>query len=105
MALTNAERKRRQRERAQAEAQRLGITERTWPVSAGVDDALRRLCERHGFDDWRELLQVVLLNADRAGDAAAFLFAVPRHEITVNESVTSAIQLAGAQAAGALLDE
>lgn len=80
MAKTNAQACRDSRTKAAAERDRLGIVIRKGPVAKGIDAKLTALCEKHGFEDWRELLDTVIQRLQEAQpeDAGRFL-AVSQH--------------------------
>lgn len=98
-AKSQAQRSKESRDKAAAEAERLGIVKRKWPVPAGIDTMLVALCKQHGFTDWRELIETAIQRLhDNPEQAAAFL-AVTRHEITITPKVARQLQAQGARQA------
>ncbi|MGI0857699.1 hypothetical protein ACRCP3_02010 [Pseudomonas aeruginosa] len=92
MAKTNAQRQREKRQR-QREA---GIPERKLPSPPAIDAAFGRLQAVGDFEDWREAISTLILNASALPDADLLpLLVVLRHEYTTSENVSRQLLAAG----------
>lgn len=66
-------------------------------VRPGIRSKLDDLMAWHGIEEMAEALQLVILNLHALGpEGSAHAFVVPRHEITVSESVARLLSRHGA---------
>lgn len=72
-------------------------------VRPGIRSKLDDLMAWHGIEETAEALQLAILNLHALGpEGSAHAFAVPRHEITISESVARILQQEGSLQAEAL---
>lgn len=81
----------------------LGEVELRHRVRPGIRAMLADMMRWHDIEEISEAVQLLIMNAHAAGpEASAPMLAVPRHEITISESVAQALFMAGAREAGRL---
>jgi hypothetical protein len=86
MAKSNAQLQKDKRAKEKALLDRIGAEKRSLIVSKGLDDALRVLGERHGFEEWQETVSTFIINLAAASSEESSRFAsMSRPEIVVNE--------------------
>lgn len=73
------------------------------PALQATKDQLLELMQWHGFTEQAEVMSLLILNAHSMGaEGSAPLLAVPRHEITVSETVARNLRQSGAREAARL---
>lgn len=87
MVLNNQEKKTRQRKKQKKKQ----IVVKEFPVMPATWDQIQSLCERYGYKDWREMITVLLYNADKS------LFELPTHKIELTEEQYQRCYLAGSR--------
>ena len=86
MAKSNAELQKDKRAKEKALLDRIGAEKRSLIVSKALDDALRVLAERHGFEEWQETVSTFIINLATAPATESGRFAsMSRPEIIVKE--------------------
>lgn len=99
MAMTQAERD----AKAQAKREAAGEEELRHRVRPGTLAKLEDLMQWFGVKQKAEAMQLLILNAHALGpEGSAQLLAIPRHEITISESVARRLYNEGANEAAAL---
>lgn len=69
------------------------------PFPEGIHQALADLMEWHGYEDRREAISTMILNAHRAGpEGSKELFDVTTHDYTPSEELVRNLQIQGARA-------
>ncbi|MED7670228.1 hypothetical protein GXB78_23770 [Pseudomonas moraviensis subsp. stanleyae] len=89
MAKSNAQLQKDKRAKEKALLDRIGAEKRTLIVSKALDDALKVLGERHGFEEWQETVSTFLINLAGAPSAESARFATlsrPEFLITDKQS-------------------
>ena len=89
MAKDNAQIQRDKRAKEKALLDRIGAEKRSLIVSKALDDALRVLGARHGFEEWQETVSSLLINlaAAPAEESARFTtMSRPPFEISEKQS-------------------
>lgn len=77
MAKSDAARK------AASRAANPGQGRKEFPMPPAIANALQRICDRSGCEDWREALSLTVLNLDRMDDDLfGRCMAIPRHDLT-----------------------
>lgn len=99
MAKTQAE-----RDAAAAEKRkRMGEEELRHRVRPGVRAKLEELMRWHDIEEMAEAVQLLILNVHALGpEESTALLAIPRHEITLSESVARRLDAEGRREAAAL---
>lgn len=86
MAKTNAQLQKDKRAKEKALLDRIGAEKRTLIVSKALDDALRILGERHGFEEWQETVSTFIINLATAPAAESErLASMSRPELVIKE--------------------
>lgn len=99
MAMTQAERD----AKAEAKREAVGEEELRHRVRPGTLAMLQDLMTWFGVKQKAEAVQLLIINAHALGpEGAAQLLAIPRHEITISESVAQKLHDKGRQEAAAL---
>jgi len=62
MAKSNAQLQKDKRAKEKALLDRIGAEKRSLIVSKALDDALQVLGERHGFEEWQEIVSTFIIN-------------------------------------------
>lgn len=71
----NAKSNKDKKAEAYALAKSKGVKNYTFPAMPATQQQLTNLCERYGFEDWRELVTVLILNVSQC-----YMFELPRHQ-------------------------
>ena len=86
MAKSNAQLQKDKRAKEKALLDRICAEKRSLIVSKALDDALRVLAERHGFEEWQETVSTFLINLAAAPAEDSERFAnMSRPEIVITE--------------------
>lgn len=82
---------------------RLGEEELRHRIRPGVRTKFEELMRWHGIEEVAETMQLLILNAHALGqEGSAPCLAIPRHEITISESVAHRLETKGRHEAAAL---
>lgn len=77
MAKSDAARK------ASSRAANPGQGRKEFPMPPAVSDAVQRICDRSGCEDWREVLTWAVFNLDKMNDEQfRKCMAIPRHDVS-----------------------
>ena len=86
MAKSNADIQRDKRAKEKALLDRIGAEKRSLIVSKALDDALQVLGERHGFEEWQEIVSTFIINLASVSVEESARFAnMSRPEIVITE--------------------
>lgn len=89
--------------KAAAKRTTVGEVELRNRVRPGIRAMLTDLMDWHGIAEQAEAIQLLIMNAHRAGpDSSAPMLAIPRHEFTPSENVARRLYQAGAAEAARL---
>lgn len=87
MAKSNAQLQKDKRAKEKALLDRIGAEKRTLIVSKALDDALKVLGERHGFEEWQETVSTFIINLAGAPTAESERFvSMSRPELIIKET-------------------
>jgi len=87
MAKSNAQLQKDKRAKEKALLDRIGAEKRSLIVSKALDDALKVLGERHGFEEWQETVSTFIINLAAAPPADSERFvSMSRPKIVIKDN-------------------